>query len=294
MQHGLPTAARVGSPSSDAARLADLAARIGAVDPDVLLLQEVDHNQRRSGRVPQWQALARELRMPYTRFAPFYYGPTTGIHLPARRAVCGRDRGGSPMVIAAAPAAWMVAPTGCLRLPAFGVATLSRHPITTWEAIELGNPIPFVERRAAARGLAAFRVLDNNRSALLTSVDNLLVVNTHLVSTTPEARAQLDTLLAELALRRGPVLLGGDLNLDPQQLPPAVRPLAGGPTFPAARPRRQLDHLLAVGDRWATADTRAAWSHAPAGVRPSRPVPARDGGVVETGYSDHRLLWADV
>lgn len=303
MQHGLPTRAPreggAGTRNVDPAQpksensLNALAASVRPLRLDVLLLQEVDHRQRRSERVPQWKLLADELGMRFARFAPFYYGPAAGPHLTAGRTVAGVDSD-APL---AQPHPWahaLVDSTGLLRLPAFGVATLSRMPIDAWESIPLGGPLPLVERRAAARGLSAMRVLDNNRTALLTSIAGILVANTHLVSSAPEARQQLDTLMTALGKRRGPVLLGGDLNLEPSQLPTSAHPLISGLTFPARRPLRQLDHLLAVGPRWATPETNSAWRHAPAAIRPSHPVPASDGGVVALGYSDHRLLWADV
>lgn len=64
--------------------------------------------------------------------------------------------------------------------------------------------------------------------------------------------AQLPVLLAALRSRPGPRVLLGDLNLEPG----AVEQLAGaagfvrvtaGPTFPASRPRREIDHVLLDG-----------------------------------------------
>ena len=75
------------------------------------------------------------------------------------------------------------------------------------------------------------------------------VACTHLSFSPPTAVRQLRRLRHWLAQAPGPVrLLLGDLNL-PSVLPGAVcggQRLVRAPTFPAARPRLQLDHVLAL------------------------------------------------
>jgi endonuclease/exonuclease/phosphatase family metal-dependent hydrolase len=100
---------------------------------------------------------------------------------------------------------------------------------------------------------------DEPRAAVAAELDGLTVVATHLSFSPPTAVRQLRRLRAWLAQLPGPVVLAGDLNL-PGGLPARLR---GGraavrtPTYPADRPRLQLDHLLLHGLRAEDAEARA-------------------------------------
>ena len=121
----------------------------------------------------------------------------------------------------------------------YGNALLARGAIDDVE--ELGLPASARrDRRAAllARVVAAGRTLS--------------VATTHLSVRYEDARPQLEAVLTALAARPAPRLLLADCNMAPA----AVTPLAeqagmtvaiGSPTFPAAAPRVQIDHVAAAG-----------------------------------------------
>jgi endonuclease/exonuclease/phosphatase (EEP) superfamily protein YafD len=92
-----------------------------------------------------------------------------------------------------------------------------------------------------------------------TGTGPLTVTTTHLSFVPGWNGVQLRRVLAALRTLPGPHLLTGDLNI-PGALPRALapwRPLARLPTFPAAEPRVQLDHVLANGDVAAVVDADA-------------------------------------
>jgi endonuclease/exonuclease/phosphatase family metal-dependent hydrolase len=81
---------------------------------------------------------------------------------------------------------------------------------------------------------------------LQTPLGELTVANTHLSFVPGWNRRQLRRLVNDLRGFPGPRLLIGDLNLTPAAVRrwSGMRPLAIAPTFPAAEPNRQLDHIL--------------------------------------------------
>jgi endonuclease/exonuclease/phosphatase family metal-dependent hydrolase len=94
---------------------------------------------------------------------------------------------------------------------------------------------------------------DERRVALLARVQlpgvELSVACTHLQHRVPDAAVeQLHAVLELLSARPGPHLLAGDLNLDPAHVEPLLAQFGfaagdGGPTSPAANPRRRIDWL---------------------------------------------------
>lgn len=217
IQHGFPLA-RGARPAEQ------LAAALGEVRADVLALQEVDKGQARSSRVDQTTAVAETLGYRWHRFAAAFAGSTRGLrHRPVPSHVPG-DSG-------------------------YGVALLSRWPVTSWHVRPL-RPGPV--RFAPADTLLGFRLrLDQPRvllAAVVQAPDGPVTVGcTHLSVAPPVARRQLAECAWALRSLPGPHLLLGDLNLGPADAGrvTGMRGLAQVPTFPAARPRRQLDHVLA-------------------------------------------------
>jgi endonuclease/exonuclease/phosphatase family metal-dependent hydrolase len=117
-------------------------------------------------------------------------------------------------------------------------------------------------------------VRDEPRVAVVAVLDapsgRFTACTTHLSFVPGVNRWQLHRLVRALPTAPGPLIVTGDLNLGPR---PAgritrLRPLAAAATFPADRPRRQLDHVLA-GD----------------GVRAAGPAQA-----LRLPVSDHRAL----
>ena len=123
------------------------------------------------------------------------------------------------------------------------------------------------------------RLAGEQRAALLATARiraaTVSVANTHLSFLPEERGRQLAVVLEALAARPLPRLLLGDLNGSPDDVAPLIdaaglRLLRAGPTFPAADPRAQIDHVATAG-----LDV-VAWS------------------IPETPVSDHRPLLAEL
>jgi endonuclease/exonuclease/phosphatase family metal-dependent hydrolase len=238
LQRGL---GRDGRPTDAAA----LAAAFDGVSADVVALQEVDRGQPRSSGLDQAPLVAEALGLPHVRFAGTLAGDV-------RRA---------PRT---SPARW-----GEAAGPAYGLAIASRWPVAAWFV----RPLPRLRPRhpVLRRGRPALRD-DEPRGALaavLRTPDGpLSVVSTHLSLLAPVAAWQLRVLLRVARGLPGPVVVAGDLNLDPWAVGPVARGWSrpSALTFPSAGPRRQIDHVL---------------------VRGAEVTEARD---VELPISDHRGL----
>lgn len=207
--------------------LAAAAQVIGALDADIVALQEVDRAQRRSGGVDQVAELARRLDM-------------TGVFGAALR--------GDP------DQAWEPAGADTVGGPSYGVGLLSRDPQVT------------ASRRRLPGGGAGQRSPNASpsrpgwdrepRVALEATVgggrSRVTVVVTHLSYLPLRAVRQLRVASAAVAAADGPRLLVGDLNL-PAWIVRAgagrtgLRHAGGEPTFPSWRPRLQMHHVLVAG-----------------------------------------------
>lgn len=222
---------------------------IKSLDADVLALQEVDRNQPRSAKADLTHVAAEAMDAPDHRFVAALAG--------------------SP------GATWMAAdgeeqPSDA----AYGIALLSRYPVTSWQVIRL----PAVPTRVPMRfGRSWELVHDEPRVAVAADIDGPLgpvtVACTHLSFLQWWNRRQLRLLTRSLAHHRRPLVLAGDLNMSPLTAAriTGMRPLARHLTFPADRPVEQLDHVLADGR------IRAVRSEA-----------------VELPISDHRALVVDL
>lgn len=200
---------------------------VAGLDADVLALQEVDHFQPRSLGA-DWTALAAEaMGAADHRFVAALSG---------------------------SPGATWDAATGeeQPQAAAYGIALLTRCPVVAWEVIRLPRaaaPVPF---RIPGHRVPRL-VREEPRVAVAAVLDTpdgpMTVANTHLSFIPWWGRHQLRSLMRALTDVRRPLLLTGDLNMDPFR---AVRitglhPLHGAPTFPAEAPAEQLDHVLADG-----------------------------------------------
>lgn len=253
LQHGRPArgsgldAAEVAASASAArAVLGRLAGEIAALDADLVLLQEVDCGLRRSARVDQAAYLADALGTPWWRFAAAFGGhgfagvnPRLALHLRPRRSAVPGGAG-------------------------YGVAILSRVPVTSWHVAHLPGAGPAVRPRPGRCPFPQVRI-ESPRVGLAAVVATprgpLSVAVTHLATHPPLARRQVRSLAGALHRLPGPWLLGGDLNVTPGQAHAALageRPhrgvapvapvvLAEALTFPRGRPDRQIDHLLGFG-----------------------------------------------
>jgi endonuclease/exonuclease/phosphatase family metal-dependent hydrolase len=210
---------------------------VQALDADLVALQEIDQFQARSGHRDQIGDLVSALSEGGERW--------TGHFLPTVLGTPGLARSWRP---ADAPDA----PRGS---PAYGIGLLTRLPVRSWHSWRFGSfwgRLPMLVPTPRGR-MVPVLVPDEPRAVLGTVVETdlgvLTVLGTHLSFLPPRAALQLRRLVQWSAALPGPRLLLGDLNL-PGSLPATVtrwRRLADGPTFPAPRPRNQLDHALSHG-----------------------------------------------
>jgi endonuclease/exonuclease/phosphatase family metal-dependent hydrolase len=215
------------SPADDQVDVDRFASAVKRLDADVLALQEVDRNQPRSANADLTAVAAEAMDADEHRFVAALSG--------------------SP------GATWMAA-TGDEQPDSagYGIALLSRYPVSAWEVIRLGStPTPVPMRFKGSRWPELVR--DEPRVAVAARIAaphrEVTVVNTHLSFVSWWGRHQLRTVMRSLD-GDDPLILVGDLNME---LPRArtitgLRPLATAPTFPADHPREQLDHVLARGD----------------------------------------------
>jgi endonuclease/exonuclease/phosphatase family metal-dependent hydrolase len=246
----------------DLERWAGAVAGLGA---DVVAVQEVDHLLPRSGEVDQTALLARRCAADGPPWAARFAAAVHGT--PGHRDTFGP--------------AGATADDGVTTVASYGVALLSRHPVQAWwehrflpSRLRLPVPLP---PGAPARVLW---VPDEPRVALAAQVStpggDLTVVCTHLSFVPTRAVRQLRELVAWAADLPRPLVLLGDLNLAGRW--PARTsgwtPLVHGRTYPAGRPRAQLDHVLLD-------DPAGAWRAGP-------------GWTTEVGGSDHRAAVAEL
>ncbi|MBD5784577.1 endonuclease/exonuclease/phosphatase family protein [Cellulosimicrobium terreum] len=236
---------------------------VAALDVDILALQEVERDTPRSRGADLVTVAAHALDAGWWHFSPTVRG-VPGTYLQAGRPGRGARR-------------WPA-------YPVHGVGLVSRFPVDRWLRLELPRMAWRSRVRRRAPGARFGRVLpwrvvpDEPRVALAALVrtpgGSLTVVTTHTTSRPEFTADQLRSLVAACDALPRPLVLMGDLNLRP---PAPVEisgwtPLADARTHPAARPVRQIDHVLADPGPGV-------------GLEPAGPATA-----VDTGLSDHRAL----
>ena len=193
----------------------------------MLCLQEIDRYQSRSGGVDQTALIAEAVGAPAWRFEAALVG----------------EPGGD----------WRTATGAEGEEPGYGVGLVSRRPVTEWRVHRLGAA-PVRAPVAVPGGRGRFVMLRDEPRVVLAAVLEtapvpLAVATTHLSFVPGWNLAQLrrgSRMAAGLAPAR---LLAGDLNLPGALAARASgwRSLAMARTFPAERPRMQIDHVLASG-----------------------------------------------
>lgn len=254
----------------DVTRLCDAIARL---DADVVALQEVDHAQPRSHHLDLAGEVARATGAQY-RFATALFGT------PGQDWRAAAD--GEPLLGGTPAEATPTSPDEAV--PRYGIALLSRLPVSEWwswrmAAIPVRSPL-LLPRPGARPRLVLMR--DEPRVVLAARVESptgpLTVATTHLSFVPGWNVAQLRTACARIGDLPGPRVLLGDLNL-PGALPGLAssgwRTLVRLATYPAHRPRLQIDHVMAE--------------------RGVRDIPqVRHAQTVDTGISDHLALVVDL
>jgi endonuclease/exonuclease/phosphatase family metal-dependent hydrolase len=239
------------APSDDQVDVARLATAVRQLDPDVLALQEVDRMQRRSGYADLTTVAADAMGATEHRFVAALSGSpgTTWI------AATGDEQPDSA---------------------AYGIALLSRHPVTAWRVIRL--PVLHTKVPMFFKGdRLPTLVGDEPRVAVAAEVQSPLgavtVVATHLSFVPWWNGHQLAALVRGLEVGDRPLYLMGDLNMGSARARriTGLRPLALHRTFPVDHPRQQLDHVLS-----------------------DRPVDVAGSASVALALSDHRALTVDL
>jgi len=214
-------------PEDDHVDTAALADAVRALDPDVLALQEVDRNQPRSGLADLTSVAAEAMGAVDHHFVAALSG---------------------------SPGATWTAATGEEQpdAAAYGIALLSRYPVAAWEVVRLPMPPAPVPMRFKGNLLPTL-VRDEPRVAVAAQIETplgcLTVANTHLSFVRMWNGRQLRTLMSALRGARRPLVLVGDLNMEPARAlaVTGLQPLAVHDTFPVDAPREQLDHVLLDG-----------------------------------------------
>jgi endonuclease/exonuclease/phosphatase family metal-dependent hydrolase len=225
-----------------------LAAAVKSLDADVLGLQEVDRDQPRSFGADLTAVAADAMGAPEHQFVAALHGTPGGTWM----AATGEEQPGSAT---------------------YGIALLSRYPVVSWRVVRLPVLRATVPLWSTLTN-RPFLARDEPRVAIAAVLDGphgeFTVCNTHLSFIPGWNAKQLRHLVGSLAGTREPLVLLGDLNMEQRQAArvSGLRPIGSADTFPAARPRRQIDHVLVRGGLRATGAAEAV------------PVP----------LSDHRAL----
>jgi endonuclease/exonuclease/phosphatase family metal-dependent hydrolase len=225
-----------------------LAAAVKSLDADVLGLQEVDRDQPRSFGADLTAVAAEAMGAPEHQFVAALHGTPGGTWM----AATGDEQPGSAT---------------------YGIALLSRYPVVSWRVVRLPALRATVPLWSTITN-RPFLARDEPRVAIAAVLDGphgeFTVCNTHLSFIPGWNAKQLRHLVGSLAGTREPLVLVGDLNMEQRQAArvSGLRPIASAATFPAAHPRRQIDHVLVRG-----------------GLRATGPAEA-----VQVPLSDHRAL----
>jgi endonuclease/exonuclease/phosphatase family metal-dependent hydrolase len=225
------------SPVDDRVDVERLAAAVKTLDADVLGLQEVDRDQPRSMGADLTAVAAEAMGAVDSQFVAALHGTPGGTWM----AATGDEQPGSAT---------------------YGIALLSRYPVVSWRVVRL----PALRSRVPVwfRGAPRPKMVgDEPRVAVAAVLDGprgqFTVANTHLSFVPGWGALQLSKLVRSLTGTREPLVVVGDLNMQPGQATrlTGMRSIASAATFPAHAPTRQIDHVLVRGSLRATGPAEA-------------------------------------
>ncbi|MFY1631874.1 endonuclease/exonuclease/phosphatase family protein [Solwaraspora sp. WMMB335] len=207
-----------------------IAAAIASLDSDILALQEVDRRQPRSAHLDLTAIAASALDAPHHRYAATIIGTPGEPYRVARHDHDGHDE------------------------PCYGIALLSRYPTRHWQVTRL-LPAPLRAPVLVTDPTPRLLLARDEPRVLLTAILDtphgpVTAAATHLSFVPGWNLRQLRATVRALRALPPPRVLLGDLNM-PARVAAAVtgwQPLARRPTYPASRPRVQLDHILVDPD----------------------------------------------
>lgn len=197
---------------------------------DVIALQEVDVQQKRSGHGNQVAEIAELMGAKHWAFAPSMYGtPGEKWHGVKDAMVFDQDS---------------TLPNDAM----YGIGIVSKVPVKRWHRINLGKaPLGMPLLVAGDKRPRLIYVSDEPRSALVAELENGISVTTTHLSFVPLKNAQQLRKIAKWVEQLpGIHIMTGDFNL-PWGLGPKIagwKDLAEGPTYPSWKPSIEFDYIM--------------------------------------------------
>lgn len=197
---------------------------------DVIALQEVDVQQKRSGHGNQVAEIAELMDAKHWAFAPSMYG-TPGDKWRGVKDAMVFDQDSS-------------LPNEAM----YGIGIVSKVPVRRWHRINLGKaPLGMPLLVAGDKRARLIYVSDEPRSALVAELENGISVTTTHLSFVPIKNAQQLRKIAKWVEQLpGIHIMTGDFNL-PWGLGPKIagwKDLAEGPTYPSWKPSIEFDYIM--------------------------------------------------
>lgn len=197
---------------------------------DVIALQEVDVQQKRSGHGNQVAEIAELMGAKNWAFAPSMYG-TPGEKWRSVKDAMVFDQDST-------------LPNEAM----YGIGIVSKVPVKRWHRINLGKaPLGMPLLVAGEKRPRLIYVSDEPRSALVAELENGISVTTTHLSFVPIKNAQQLRKIAKWVEQLpGIHIMTGDFNL-PWGLGPKIagwKNLAEGPTYPSWKPSIEFDYIM--------------------------------------------------
>ena len=236
IQHG-----EVYSDGEEIDRIAEIVRTCKELDPDVLLLQEVDQFNERTLLEEQSDIFAKIIGANYWAFAPSVWRKDEQwLDWPKSSSSDFPD---------------LIQESSKTKQPGYGISIISKIPVIKWERKELSKAFVGWWLPHTSNGVTkSYWVKDHARNALAAYFeDGTVIINTHLSWQPIFRNVQLfqlkqwaNQIAKDKSLR---VIIAGDLNIanNWQESVTSIRwrSLVKQLTFPIWKPKLQIDHFLA-------------------------------------------------